>query len=54
MIQAANAFNCPLRLAELEPLPNEAHGLPGGLEVNMSLFEVNTPQVLVQTVKMVS
>ncbi|GFR78414.1 alpha-mannosidase [Elysia marginata] len=51
VIQAANAFNCPLRVADLQPKELTA-ALSDSSAVNTSLFEVDTPQVLVQTVKM--
>ncbi|GFO19170.1 alpha-mannosidase [Plakobranchus ocellatus] len=51
VIQTANAFNCPLRVKELPLLPR-SQGSAVGSGVNKSLFEVDTPQVLVQTVKM--
>ena len=54
MIQAANSFNCPLRVVDLPLLPTDLIEPKEGAGINKSLFEINTSQVLVQTVKMVS
>ncbi|KAK3704578.1 hypothetical protein RRG08_033620 [Elysia crispata] len=52
VIQAANSFNCPLRVVDLPPLPTDLIEPKEGAGINKSLFEINTSQVLVQTVKM--